>query len=586
MKRVGIFAFFDKSGIVKKYVSFLLKETKKELDTLVVVCNQSLSDEEIAKLKESADEVFVRDNRDFDAGAYKEAIFSFIGMERLYEYDEVVLFNNSFYGPFCPFSHIFQSMEKKEADFWGMTAGGQDERGTSPYHIHSYFICIRLKNVLQEDFVEYWETQESMLFFNDAIRKFEFRFTDYFLKKGYSCTTYVDDRELLKVQGADGNVLSRLCYELVVQCGCPIAKRKFLLNREDGQSPKDILDYLEHNTEYDTDMIWEDMISERTPYELLIDRQLYFFLSESGCSDKEHEYPEIFMDTCVLNTLQDMMWSLDKESLNIKEITHLEEIKLENISDEIVGAFVKSDNIGEASLFYRIMEDKYNKMLYSPDYLQQIVNIFHENQRLGVLFPKPNNLLITANPYDEYVLSDDFFWCRKSILKAWTNMLQDMPHRLLCDTSQNMGYFTAYVDNVKTMKHEMALTDILFRECLKETRKSMFYTCTLDFRNGLKQDNILIFAKRFPKVYIYGAGLYGKGYYEVLQRGDVNVDGFIVSNGQPKREVYGMIPKELKEVEDEECGIIVALDRDNQEQVKELLKNIPQDRVFYIQSIR
>lgn len=586
MKRAGIFAFYDKSGIVKKYVTFLLKEIKKELDTLVVVCNQSLFDEEIAKLKESADEVYVRDNRDFDAGAYKEAIFSFIGMERLYEYDEVVLFNNSFYGPFCSFSHIFKTMEKKEADFWGMTAGGRDERGVSPYHIQTYFICTRLKNVLQEDFVEYWGNQESMPFFNDAIRKFEFRFTDYFLKKGYSCATYVDDRKLLDKQGAEGNILSRLCYEYVVQCGCPIAKRKYLLNREDGQSPKDILDYLERNTEYDTDMIWEDMISERTPYELLIDRQLYFFLSESGCSDKQYEYPEIFMDTCTLNTLQDMMWSFDKELLNIKEITYLEEITLENISDEIVGVFWGGNNIDKGLLFYRIIEDKYNKMFYSPDYLQQIVNAFRENRRLGVLFPKPNNLLVTANPYDEYVLSDDFFWCRKSILKMRMNMSQGVPHTLLCDTAKNMGYFTAYVDNVKTMKREIVLTDILFRECLKEIRKTIFYTCTLDFRNGLKQDNILIFAKRFPKVYIYGAGLYGKGYYEVLQRGGVNVDGFIVSNGQPKREVFGMIPKELKEVEDEECGIIVALDRDNQEQVKDLLKDIPQDRVFYIQSIR
>ena len=43
MKRVAIYFFYDKNGIVDKYVNYFLEDLKKNLDRLIIVCNGKLT---------------------------------------------------------------------------------------------------------------------------------------------------------------------------------------------------------------------------------------------------------------------------------------------------------------------------------------------------------------------------------------------------------------------------------------------------------------------------------------------------------------------------------------------------------------
>ena len=151
-KRLGIFVFYDRDGIVDEYVTYLLRALRQELDRLVIVCNGVLQPEGRRRLEVFTQEVYVRENRGYDAAAYRAAFEQYLGWRQLEGYEELVLCNDTFYGPFWPLRTVFDRMdERPELDFWGLTvharmeAGGWQESryGCLPEHLQSYFLVVR-----------------------------------------------------------------------------------------------------------------------------------------------------------------------------------------------------------------------------------------------------------------------------------------------------------------------------------------------------------------------------------------------------------------------------------------------------------
>ena len=73
MKRLAIFVFYDFQGIVDKYVEYLLYELIKVVKELVIISNGSLSEEAKQIFSRYSNRVYERENKGFDAGAYKDA---------------------------------------------------------------------------------------------------------------------------------------------------------------------------------------------------------------------------------------------------------------------------------------------------------------------------------------------------------------------------------------------------------------------------------------------------------------------------------------------------------------------------------
>lgn len=121
--RLGIFAFYDVDGIVDSYVLYLLEMLRPCFSRLMVISNSALDERNVKKLETYSDVVFVRENRGLDAAAYKAALTQFCNWDEICQYEEVVLFNNSFFGPIHSFVDMFAYMEKKDVDFWGISAG-------------------------------------------------------------------------------------------------------------------------------------------------------------------------------------------------------------------------------------------------------------------------------------------------------------------------------------------------------------------------------------------------------------------------------------------------------------------------------
>ncbi|MDR1913432.1 MAG: rhamnan synthesis F family protein, partial [Clostridiales bacterium] len=150
-KRACIYCIYDKDGVIDDYIPYQLNDLRKNIAFLHCVVNGKLTPEGREKLEAIADEVFVRENKGLDIIAHKKAI-EYIGWDKLEEYDELVLTNDTCFGPVYPYKECFDWAKVRNMDFWGLTWGSKvDWLGKTEYlhsndaknHIQSYFTVLR-----------------------------------------------------------------------------------------------------------------------------------------------------------------------------------------------------------------------------------------------------------------------------------------------------------------------------------------------------------------------------------------------------------------------------------------------------------
>ena len=203
MKRLGIFFCFDSEGIIDEYVTYLLDEIIKNLTDLCIIVNGDLSPESREILEQYSTDIMTRPNIGFDAGGWRDAMTDHIGFKKLQEYDEIILFNDSFFGPLYPFKEMFDVMDAKDIDFWGITVHGDapNARDLCPYgyrprYLQTYFLAFRRNLIQSKEFQEYWSEFPNYQSFNSLAFKHEGVFTRYFSDLGFKWEAYVDTADI------------------------------------------------------------------------------------------------------------------------------------------------------------------------------------------------------------------------------------------------------------------------------------------------------------------------------------------------------------------------------------------------------
>lgn len=275
MNRLGIFVFYDKQGKVDDYVIYLLEQLNKCLTDLIIVCNGRLSPEGKSRLEKLTNTLYTRENAGFDAMAYKLAMTDYVGWDTLVEYEEVVLLNDTFYGPFYPFSEMFDKMQESNADFWGITRQmatadyfSYNEK-VLPAYVQSYFWVFRQTVLRNKEFQEYWNQFDSTNWiFSDVVNRHEKLFTLKLENMGFHWDTYVKAEEFESEDaGKNFNPYYYVAYNLIKDYRCPILKRKnFImkhLTENAGQCGEDIVSavrYLEEQNLYDMNLMWDNLL--------------------------------------------------------------------------------------------------------------------------------------------------------------------------------------------------------------------------------------------------------------------------------------------------------------------------------------
>lgn len=186
MKRTAIFCFYDEEGIVDSSTKYLLNELKKISNYIITVINGSIKD--INLFQQYSDLVIVRDNIGYDVSAYKSALNNSVCKEFIDKSTELILVNNTFFGPFISFDRIFDKMEGC-SDFWGITR----VETNMALHIQSYFMVYKEKIIRDKRFYDYFLNyiNESQMNYLNVVAAFENGLMHYLMDLGYSYDTYI-----------------------------------------------------------------------------------------------------------------------------------------------------------------------------------------------------------------------------------------------------------------------------------------------------------------------------------------------------------------------------------------------------------
>ncbi|GAA4060643.1 rhamnan synthesis F family protein [Microbacterium laevaniformans] len=227
-RRLVIFSFFDAGGVVDDYVRLSLEALRPHADEIVVIVNGALTPDGRETLERYAEDVVVRPNEGFDIGAHRDALRRMRG--RLEEFDEVVMTNDTWFGAVRPWAGVFERMDARACDFWGLTDHAAvspnplTRRGTAPYHLQSYWIAARREMVLSASWQRYWDRLGALDSYVDAVLRHELKFTSWFSDRGW-----VGDVAFGVANYATENPSLFEPLDLIAD-GCPALKRRALFH--------------------------------------------------------------------------------------------------------------------------------------------------------------------------------------------------------------------------------------------------------------------------------------------------------------------------------------------------------------------
>ncbi len=276
----------------------MLDGIKPFFENIVFVSNGVINVQSKKRLKAIVSDIIERENKGFDAWAYKEAL-EYVSFEELLKYDELVMMNHTIMGPVFPFSEVFAEMEGRNIDFWGLTAYHtlseisvkKCRYGYLPFHIQSHFIAVRKSLYSSYVFKQYWDNLPKISSYQDSVFLHEAVFTKYFFDHGYKYAVYADP------SGLTEHNLCPIIYspaKLLEETRCPVFKRRtFYHDMDDLQAFSmcnqacELMGFLCEKTDFDISLIWENILRTCSLIDIQRCMGLFVFPQENRDIEKE-----------------------------------------------------------------------------------------------------------------------------------------------------------------------------------------------------------------------------------------------------------------------------------------------------------
>lgn len=495
-QRVAVYFFYDKDGIIRDYNLFFIKSLKDVADKIVVVSNGSLTDNSLDSIKSLDVDIFIRENKGFDVWAYKEAL-EYINWKNVKKYKELILCNFTCYGPIYPFSEMFNEMGKRECDFWGVAKHPEqknyllpNQKGWIYEHIMSYFIVVRHSMLNSPNFKYYWDNVPEIKTKTESTAYHETVFTKHFEELGFKSDSFVD---LQKYEGRTNNSSIFYANEFLIKDRCPLVKRRAfffplydnILDFSDGHQAKELLEYITNHTDYDENMIWDDVLAtqpmstimnnlhlnyivdgKKGKHEVHLDKTLFVFAIRH---EFQIESLKKYIERCNISFAYIISFEKEYNNLINKAFLILKTFDfelIEGISSKSIFEQIKVND--SLSLRYETFcvidlknmsnplsisyEDCYlymcETLLSNQNQVENIISRFNIDKRLGMLIPYPVSFgnyetyasaLLRHNktkwptifkslkytiPYDENlnIIYENCFWGRIELFNNFTNL--------------------------------------------------------------------------------------------------------------------------------------------------------------------
>lgn len=592
---LAILVVFAEIEKLDHYIFFLAKQIGLTVQRMVITVNGKVNGESVKKLESCTDDIFIRENKGFDCGAYKDTLENYIGWNEVRKYDELILLNDSSYGPIYPLAPIFEKMDKRKLDFWGITEQTPIRAGNYslvllPYHVQTYFVVIGKRMLHSEDFSDFWKHVTLSDEYDDTVANFELRFTDYFNSRGYMSGAYVDSKAFCKSVDEMQAYVFMDSYYLIAEHGCPFVKKKvflyphkLVLSSNAGETAYKTLEYIAQHTDYDEDLIWQHLIRKCEPEELCLSLHGNYCLPVdytyrvSGNAEKilaviilrENETSEIcksyieilsaFADVLIFDEGTDWNGMVD-----IKKYDYFCFLNNVNMDSPLISVF-------------------WENMIATPQYIDNVLDTFDKIPRLGILSPpKPYHAFYFSDNKSDYVSFPygNICWCRRAILdQLWSKRGREMIDsksfwRNLPYVAKEKGYACGVITTEEYMSASLSDYHYMLSGIAQNV---LLHKGVQEFKNIRKVNpGLNEFCREHSICYIYGAGECGRECSAYLNLLGVNAQGYLVSDGRKATgqfEDLDLKMYELSEINiDSDTGIIIAMNHSNTASVRKILE--------------
>lgn len=186
MKRICLFAGFNNNGILSDYVLFYLKNLAR-LSEIHYCSDCELSANDYARLSKICKSVRGSKHGKYDFGSWQKLITE-LGYDYLSGFDELVLANDSVFGPLGDLAAYFEAAGKeKECDFWGFTCHNHNKR----QYLNSFFMVFKKNVFLDPAFKEVFSSVQKEKEYYDIVNKYEVPLTIKLQDKGFVTRTVI-----------------------------------------------------------------------------------------------------------------------------------------------------------------------------------------------------------------------------------------------------------------------------------------------------------------------------------------------------------------------------------------------------------
>lgn len=239
-KRICLFAGYNKDEVIEDYVLYLI-EKLSAISHVYFLADNNIKAEEKEKLSPYVQGAYGFHHGKYDFGSWQELI-NILGWEKLAEYDELILINDSVIGPLY---NIQILIDKTVLDEEWQVCGINSAYDYKNWHLSSYFLMLKKEVFLSDIFKNYISSIEKEENVEKVIEKYEIGLSKLLLDNGYNVKSITDFRKNIYIS-----------WRKFIIKGSPFLKKKifgyelFFLSRTFGWSF-----YLKRHTNFNIDII-------------------------------------------------------------------------------------------------------------------------------------------------------------------------------------------------------------------------------------------------------------------------------------------------------------------------------------------
>lgn len=436
--RLALYVVYDPDSMLDTYRKFYIEKLLPFVDKFVCVVCGDLRKDDQKWLEKQGVELYIRDNRGLLTYAWIDGI-SYIGWDQISQYDQLLMLNDSFFGPVFDLRDFFAYVDSSEADFVGAIKNFPEKQLTGAgghkfKHGHlrgsiCYFYVIKERLLRSSFFRRYWTSQPRVDSYFDQTFFNEFDFYDEVVDNGFRVDSYQSD----DMDGYCFNALSFRTKDLVQKEQVPFirirpfgsAERLASLEFGYGNDAKDCLTYLESHTTYDTDMMWDFLLRTKHMTDIFNQLGLAFVIDDKKIVSEQaynkkiaviiHLYYEDMIadirERCesfpentdfYISTTDENKKRLIEEAFSNKNVSV---VIRPNIGGEAPTPWVTFSHVFCSDIYdyccyfhakkskyfsHEIIGDEFAKRCYdnlfsTAAYVQNIINLFETNPRLGLV---------------------------------------------------------------------------------------------------------------------------------------------------------------------------------------------------------